>query len=58
MPSWWLEGGGREIWVGFDSQNAMHDRPDCQKRPAHAGLLSVEKEFKIDRNQHQTSDNT
>ena len=43
MPSWWLEGGGWEICVGFDSQNAIHDRPDCQMRTAHARLLSVEK---------------
>ena len=43
MPSWWLEGKGREICVGFDSQNAMQDRPACQKWTAHARLLSVEK---------------
>ena len=42
MPSWWLEGGGWEICAGFDSQNAIHDRPDCQMWSAHARLLSVE----------------
>ena len=57
MSSWWLEGGGWEICVGFDSQNAIHDRPDCQMWSAHARLLSVENGSKIDRNQHQTSDN-